>query len=310
MLQQKFVDWFARDSDVSLPVAERDVVLTYTLRALADTGLLPRLIFKGGTCIRKMFLGRTGRFSEDLDFTAVDISNPDDLILSVAEAFDGKSYYGISYSVKTSDFYVREDRRACGARVGYTHEWNPSAQFALDVSLREEPVLSTQTMPLLDEGYFKHLEIELPLVPTLRFEEIVAEKIRATYQRLTVRDVYDLYLFHQRPFNRNVVRTLAVLKLWSVGDAFDPDRFFNNLASGRYEWSDMARLVRRDRRPETKAVVASCLNSYDFLRNLSPDELELAKDTHQRRRGLYEQIVHGLSVGIQVYPQRQNATGV
>lgn len=28
MLQQKFVDLFARGSDVALPVAERDVVLT------------------------------------------------------------------------------------------------------------------------------------------------------------------------------------------------------------------------------------------------------------------------------------------
>lgn len=35
------------------------------------------------------------------------------------------------------------------------------------------------------------------MVTTLRFEEIVAEKIRAAYQRLTVRDVYDLYQFRQ-----------------------------------------------------------------------------------------------------------------
>ena len=61
----------------------------------------------------------------------------------------------------------------------------------------------------------------LPLVTTLRFEEIVAEKIRAAYQRLTVRDVYDLYQFRQRPFDRDLVRTLTVLKLWLVGDAFD-----------------------------------------------------------------------------------------
>ena len=114
MLQQKLVDWFARDANVSLPVAERDVVLTYVLRVLADVGLLERLIFKGGTCIRKVFLGRSGRFSEDLDFTAAGISEPDDLILAIAEAFDGRSYHGITYSVKTSDFYVREDGRRVG----------------------------------------------------------------------------------------------------------------------------------------------------------------------------------------------------
>jgi len=58
MLQQKFVDLFARGSNVALPVAERDVVLTYVLRILVDAGLLDRLVFKGGTCVRKVFLGR------------------------------------------------------------------------------------------------------------------------------------------------------------------------------------------------------------------------------------------------------------
>ena len=87
-----------------LPVAERDVVLTYVLRILADAGLLERLIFKGGTCVRKVFLGRTGRFSEDLDFTAPQISNPEGLILTIAEVFDEKTYHDIAFSVSIEDF--------------------------------------------------------------------------------------------------------------------------------------------------------------------------------------------------------------
>jgi predicted nucleotidyltransferase component of viral defense system len=275
-------------------VAERDVVLTYALRALADAGLLEHLVFKGGSCLRKVFLGRSGRFSEDLDFTATGISDPDSLILAIVETFDGQSYHGITYSVKNDDFYVREDRRACGARVGYRHEWNPSAQLTLDVSLREEPVLGVQTLPLVSDSYFKYLEFEPPLVPILYFEEMVAEKIRAAYQRRTTRDVYDLYLFRLRPFDRNLVRTLAVLKLWLVGDVFAPERFFAGLESERYDWGDLARLVRRDRRPESGAMIAGCLDSYGFLRDLSADESELTKDPHRRRGDLYERIVQGL----------------
>jgi len=131
--------------------------------------------------------------------------------------------------VSTEDFYVRQDRLACGARIGYSHAWNPSAQFALDVSLREEPILGTQIMPLIIDAYFKYLEIKPPAVSTLHFEEIVAEKIRASYQRTTTRDVYDLFQFQQRPFNRDLVRTLAVLKCWLVRDSFDPDRLFANI---------------------------------------------------------------------------------
>jgi hypothetical protein len=109
-----------------------------------------------------------------------------------------------------------------------------------------------------------------------------------------IRDVYDLYQFRQSPFDRDLVRTLAVLKLWLVGDAFDPDRFFSDLESERYDWSDLVRLVRRDRRPETQAVITGCLDSYGFLRNLSTDELELARDRHRQRGDLYERIVQGL----------------
>jgi predicted nucleotidyltransferase component of viral defense system len=50
--------------------AENDVVLTYLLQLLVERGFIERVVFKGGTCIRKMLLGNRGRFSTDLDFTA------------------------------------------------------------------------------------------------------------------------------------------------------------------------------------------------------------------------------------------------
>jgi len=296
MLQQKFVDLFARGSDVALPVAERDVILTYVLRILTDAGLLERLVFKGGTCVRKVFLGRLGRFSEDLDFTAPQVSDPEDLILTVAEIFDGKTYHDIAFSVSTEDFYVREDRLACGARVGYSHVWNPSAQFALDISLREEPILGTQTTSLITDAYFKYLEIEPPAVTTLHFEEIVAEKIRAAYQRTTARDVYDLFQFQQYPFDHDLVRTLAILKCWLAGDAFDPDRLFATIQSGRYEWGDLVRLIRKDRRPQAETVIAGCIQGYRFLKNLTADEAELATDPYRRRQDLFDRIVKRLSM--------------
>jgi hypothetical protein len=76
-----------------------------------------------------------------------------------------------------------------------------------------------------------------------------------------------------------------------------PEHFFTNLESGRYDWSDLGRLVQRSRRPETGAVVTSCLDGYGFLRGLSPDEVELSRDSHRQRRDLYERIVLGLGRG-------------
>jgi hypothetical protein len=50
MLAKKAVEFFAHQSGIhDLAIAERDVVLTYALRLLQESGRLARLAFKGGT---------------------------------------------------------------------------------------------------------------------------------------------------------------------------------------------------------------------------------------------------------------------
>ena len=67
MIRQNIVNMYAHGSKVDLMVAEKDVILTYVLKILSDAEFSD-LVFKGGTCIRKIYLGRISRFSEDLDF--------------------------------------------------------------------------------------------------------------------------------------------------------------------------------------------------------------------------------------------------
>jgi len=55
-----------------LMIAETEVVLTFLLQLLSERGIHDRLAFKGGTCLRKMFVGSQGRFSTDLDFTGIE----------------------------------------------------------------------------------------------------------------------------------------------------------------------------------------------------------------------------------------------
>jgi predicted nucleotidyltransferase component of viral defense system len=43
--------------------------------------------------------------------------------------------------------------------------------------------------------------------------EMIAEKVRAAFQRVTVRDLYDLHRFATTPFDGELLRRLAVLKL-------------------------------------------------------------------------------------------------
>jgi hypothetical protein len=98
VIADKFVDLHARSSGLrDKLIAERDVVLTYALRALLDAGVMDHLAFKGGTCLRKLVFGSSGRFSEALDFT-LDTDRPDDDVLTeIVEVFNHE-HHGITFT--------------------------------------------------------------------------------------------------------------------------------------------------------------------------------------------------------------------
>lgn len=99
MLTEKQVDFFAYRSGIAdRLIAERDVVLTYALQLLATSKMLDQLAFKGGTCIRKVYLGATGRFSMDLDFTARTPVEPDDAVLELMGIFN-REMHGVKFSL-------------------------------------------------------------------------------------------------------------------------------------------------------------------------------------------------------------------
>jgi predicted nucleotidyltransferase component of viral defense system len=67
MLTQAQVQRYSMESGLrDIMIAEKEVVLTFLLQLLSQRGLLNRMGFKGGTCLRKMFIGSNGRFSTDL----------------------------------------------------------------------------------------------------------------------------------------------------------------------------------------------------------------------------------------------------
>jgi predicted nucleotidyltransferase component of viral defense system len=89
MLTQTQVRRYSTQSGLrDMMIAEKEVVLTFLLQLLSERGILDRLAFKGGTCLRKMFIGSQGRFSTDLDFTGLEEHDHEDVILAMMEAFE------------------------------------------------------------------------------------------------------------------------------------------------------------------------------------------------------------------------------
>ena len=280
-------------------IAEKEIVLTYLLQLMAERGTLDKLAFKGGTCLRKMFLGSSGRFSTDLDFTRIEEHDHEDVILSLMEAFE-HPFHGIQFSIPDNSYYETQDGLSWGVNPRYTHDWNPGGQseIRLQVSRREVPTLPPSRNPQCVQSYFRYLPFDPVEITCLTLPEIIAEKIRACYQRSKARDIYDLSVFAVRPLEQPLIRRLVVLKLWQAGDAFDPKALLSKFDDANaFDWRDLQQLVRRTYSIEPAQIIAVCLKGFAFLSELDPAEAKLAADPYQRDQKLWKNLQNDLAVG-------------
>lgn len=292
MLTRPEVQRYSAESGLrDMMIAEKEVVLTFLLQLLSERGILDRLAFKGGTCLRKMFVGGQGRFSTDLDFTGVQEHDHEDIVLDMMGAFE-PPFHGIQFSIADEDYYETQDGLSWGVNPAYSHDWNQDgSEIRIQISRRETPTLATTRLPQLEQSYFRHLSFVPAAIACLALAEIIAEKIRACYQRSKARDIYDLAMFATRPLEQALIRRLVVLKLWQARDSFDPARLMKKFRDGRdFDWDDLGQLVRRTMVVDRDRITADCARGFAFLAELTDDERALAHDPHQRERDVWERV--------------------
>jgi len=194
----------------------------YALVALNDAGVFDlEVVLKGGTALRKFRAGNAGRFSTDLDFACENATSA----ALVLESIDGAEIDGFSFHLERRD----SDRRAI-FRVA-TPFGTPNLPAKIDLSTRglwlQPDVIEMVPLPI-----HKRYDIELPAIPVMRVEEVMAEKL-ARYRRTSLaRDLYDLQWCAEQRFDEALVRRLWVLK--SFFDIVD-----DQLASGPIDPSDV-----------------------------------------------------------------------
>ena len=73
----------------------------------------------------------------------------------------------------------------------YAHDWNKTgnSEVKLQISRRETPTLPTERLTQRDQSYFRQLPFVPAEITCLALDEILAEKIRACYQRNKARDI-------------------------------------------------------------------------------------------------------------------------
>jgi predicted nucleotidyltransferase component of viral defense system len=293
MLTRPQVQRYSVESGLrDLMIAEKEIVLTYLLELLSQRGILNRLAFKGGTCLRKIFLGSQGRFSTDLDFTGTEEHDHEDIILDMMQAFD-EPFHGIQFEIPDGSYYETEEGESWGANPVYRHDWNASgvSEVRIQVSRRETPSLPPERRPQVHHSYFAELPFPPAEIVCLRLTEILAEKIRACYQRNKARDIYDLGMFARRPLRQTLLRRLVVMKLWQARDTFVPERLLRKFENGReFDWNDLRELVRRTQVIDRERICADCSRGFAFLAALTEDERRLAADRHRREQALSERL--------------------
>jgi predicted nucleotidyltransferase component of viral defense system len=271
---------------VDLHIAQQEVILLYALNALGAAGTLDRLVFKGGTYLRLMVTGDAGRLSEDLDFTNAGLPpDPEGILRNAFEP----THHGVRFSVLRP---YRTERGNWACTVGYRHDWD-RGEFRLEISYRETTFLPARRWPPLPQPYFSALPFTPREIPCLRVEESIAEKLRAIQQRATERDLYDATRYGRKGFDEELVRLLAVGKLWNDRERFDPERILGILSTGRREWPDLERLIGRSRRRDWNRDAAAASERFLFLRELTPFERELIDDS--RRHALLSALSERLS---------------
>ena len=199
-------------------IVDLDYVLGCFLASLYAQPKAGMLRFKGGTCLRKCYFGDY-RFSEDLDFTALQRIGPEKLerLMQMALA-DARDRWQIDFDVspirveQVQDEYGKESYQV---RIYYRGPLRRGgAARAIRIDVNSDELLA---FPGINQGiihpYSDAPELQGVSIPCYDLREMMAEKVRAIagQRQYTIsRDMYDITQVLRR-HQVNVAELAAVL---------------------------------------------------------------------------------------------------
>lgn len=190
-IQQKARAVGVRDQQI-----EKDYVLSWILKGIAQHGQLSKfIVFKGGTVLKKIYF-ENYRFSEDLDFTLInnEISNE-----QIFEWFKETFEY-IKEEANIPLEIINNNEHEDGGINFYISYTGPlggqgnNKRVKIDISRSEQLVFE----PVMKDVFIGYSDMEEHQLLCYPLEEVLVEKMRSVMQRMQARDFYDLwYLLEQ-----------------------------------------------------------------------------------------------------------------
>jgi uncharacterized protein len=208
---------------------ERDWVLTEIVFHLAQHPE-PGLVLKGGQALRHIH--GSDRLSKDIDYVSSRRLDLEELRqqlniryprLRLPAQAAGPTKYGLT---------VRP--------ISYTGPLNVPGTVEVEISYREDVVLDPIPMP------FHSLFRETFPVIAMDLHEMVAEKMRALYQRGNPRDLFDLWFIYSLPeqaIDPHVVAKLIPTKFRLVSGGWRRERLYDRIRVNEGDWNQALRLL-------------------------------------------------------------------
>ncbi|PJA48477.1 MAG: hypothetical protein CO170_02590 [candidate division SR1 bacterium CG_4_9_14_3_um_filter_40_9] len=213
---------------------EKDFLLTVILIFIGRH--YKELIFKGGTCLNKIYLDYF-RLSEDLDFILINNSTRTER-KNILEGYKQKLSEDLAkLGLKIVDQRTKynEDRQGIFAFTYTSLIDNSDQHIQIDITLKEKLELQPTEKHIKSIFISKTMEQSIFVENTItcmEFDEIVAEKIRASLTRTqpAIRDFFDVrYIKTFAKFDFDKIRDLIQIKLEEVDHKYTIDESFDLL---------------------------------------------------------------------------------
>jgi len=239
-----------------LPLVEKDYYITLLLSHLRE--LSPDLVFKGETCLNKIYFSYY-RLSEDLDFS---MRLPEYTVTRgtrrkyIQKAKDNIEPFAAQFDMRIENIELagRNESRQYVYHFIYQSSVLPvEAKLKFEIGLRFNPICVPQENAVRHK--FLHPFTGQPLfdggkVNCLALKELIAEKLRAGVIRETIapRDFYDIDFVLRNGFNLADPEVLNLFKKKLEEDNADTDlsKYRVNLGRKNVEIKDMRSRIQEE----------------------------------------------------------------
>ncbi|OGT61013.1 MAG: hypothetical protein A3E85_03565 [Gammaproteobacteria bacterium RIFCSPHIGHO2_12_FULL_45_12] len=172
---------------------EQDLILSRMIvEIFSDPFLREELAFRGGTALHKMFFSQPARYSEDIDLVRTNNGGIKKIVDALRDIFE--PWLGKPKTEQTN--------RSFKIKFYFNPESSPATKTRIKIEINIRETFSVLDRLLKNHSVQSDWFTGEAQVNTSYFEELIATKLRALYERDKGRDVFDLWMaLKQKDFN-------------------------------------------------------------------------------------------------------------